>query len=330
MTTNALLFAHVITDLHNGAGQGLSHIDRPIIRERKTEFPYVQAETLKGNFRAEFRLRLPQSVTSDQLDILCGTEGRPRSTEAAADGKVAVVGHETGHRGFLEFTDANLLAMPVRSLRGGFVWLTTPLLLSRLLRFWQLAEPDWDKVRPVLGRDLPDGTILTAPGSGSALGVDGHAFLEEFAYSVVDSSEVGDLAAALAAVLWPDDPWWQARFVSHFGVVHADAFVHCVRHATEVKANIRIESEGERAGTTSDGSLRYTEYLPQESLLFALVEVEPVPDELLPKLRDATPQALFQKLVATKPLFQIGADETKGKGLVKFKVHPVLPAPRAT
>jgi UDP-N-acetylmuramoylalanine--D-glutamate ligase len=37
--------------LHNGAGQGLGSIDRPIIREAATDYPFVQSSTLKGALR---------------------------------------------------------------------------------------------------------------------------------------------------------------------------------------------------------------------------------------------------------------------------------------
>jgi CRISPR-associated protein Cmr4 len=41
----------VLTPLHIGAGQGLGHVDLPIVREGHTNFPYIPGTSLKGALR---------------------------------------------------------------------------------------------------------------------------------------------------------------------------------------------------------------------------------------------------------------------------------------
>lgn len=302
---NALVFISVVTDLHNGAGQGLGQVDRPIVRERKTGFPFIQSETLKGNFRAEFAARAVAS--GPKLSVICGDDSSQGSK----------------HRGFLELTDAQILAMPVRSLRGGFVWITTPLLLARLERFWRLVDASWAAASSVLALPVTPGTITVGTAAKAEIAHKGQVFLEDVAFRVEEAHAIDVFTKDIAQTIWRKGGWWANRFQKTFGLLAADDFAHFVRHATEVRANIQIHSTGEQAGTTKSGSLRYTEYLPQETLLYSLVEAESVPPELAAHLTDATgnieqPIELLAKLLETPGLFQIGGDETKGKGLVSL------------
>lgn len=41
----------VLTPLHVGAGQGLGHVDLPVVREAHTNFPYVPGTAIKGAIR---------------------------------------------------------------------------------------------------------------------------------------------------------------------------------------------------------------------------------------------------------------------------------------
>ncbi|MCX7739384.1 MAG: RAMP superfamily CRISPR-associated protein, partial [Hydrogenothermaceae bacterium] len=44
-------FFKVVTPLHVGAGQGLSYVDLPIVREVHTQFPFVPGSSIKGAVR---------------------------------------------------------------------------------------------------------------------------------------------------------------------------------------------------------------------------------------------------------------------------------------
>ncbi len=89
---------------------------------------------------------------------------------------------------------------------------------------------------------------------------------------------------------------------------------YCVSSCTEIQAQIKIDAE---TGTAQDGSLRYQELLPSDSILYALIcfgkqkhannefKVEMIYD--------------FIKKVFTDGSFvQIGGDETLGRGICKI------------
>src|SRR5262245_60857744 len=120
MTQEArLYFIHAMSPLHAGVGTGLDAINLPVARERWTGYPYLPGSTVKGVLR-DLAERLDGDHALAPRDIV-GAFGPP--TEHAGDA-----------RGGLVFSDASLLALPIRSLFGTFAWVTCPYVLGRLLR----------------------------------------------------------------------------------------------------------------------------------------------------------------------------------------------------
>jgi CRISPR-associated protein Cmr4 len=115
-----ILLISALTGMHNGAGEGLGVIDRPIIRERITEHPIIQSSSLKGVLRDTFEAR--EIVKKEKIKWFFGPLDK---------------GSDFG--GCISFTDATILAFPVRSLRGCFVWATSPLTLYRFQRITRIA-----------------------------------------------------------------------------------------------------------------------------------------------------------------------------------------------
>jgi CRISPR-associated protein Cmr4 len=91
-------------------------------------------------------------------------------------------------------------------------------------------------------------------------------------------------------------------------VVHDDDFTHFVRHATEVVARVGLEYEQK---TVRQGALFYQEFLPAETLFYAVVLANPSRREGDATGADAILSYLRERL---PPVLQIGGDETTGKG----------------
>ena len=111
-----IMFVNVVTPLHNGSGEGLGIIDNPILRERTTQFPIIQASSIKGVLRDSYEER----GSSDErgpidFDMLFGPSP----------------GNGEKHSGAISFGDGQILAFPVRSVRGCFAWITSPHVLWR-------------------------------------------------------------------------------------------------------------------------------------------------------------------------------------------------------
>ncbi len=97
-------------------------------------------------------------------------------------------------------------------------------------------------------------------------------------------------------------------------MLHDDDFTHFVRHATEVVARIGLDYERK---TVKDGALFYQEFLPPETLFYAVVLASPSRREGDAKDAGAMLAALAERVPA---VLQIGGDETIGKGLCAVRL----------
>lgn len=277
-----LLFVHALSPLHAGTGQGVGVVDLPIAREKATNLPYLPGSSLKGVLR--------DASPRDQRNAIFG----PETTNADA------------YAGSVHFTDQRLLLMPIRSLRGTFAWVTSPLILRRFRR-------DVDMVQ---AKQQFPATIPTVPAEGclvtstSVLVEDNNTVtLEDIPLASQSHAQMNAWATSLAAVLFPGDEEWQAIFASRLCLVHDEVFGFLVETATEVVARIALEEETK---TVKKGALWYEESLPAESVLSGLVIASPV---------KADAETVFQtigKLIA-KPL-QLGGNATVGRGLCQLKM----------
>jgi CRISPR-associated protein Cmr4 len=160
---NAALFLYAVSPVHMGAGQAVGVIDNPIQRERHTGHPCFAGSGIKGAVRHGFT-----AIGGDDklIDRLFGPES----------------GSADLHAGAVSFGDAQLVALPVRSLRGGYVYATCPQALSRAQRLLGLVgRPAGWKVPSVA-----EGHCLIA---NPALLSGGKLHLEAFEYEAKDSPD---------------------------------------------------------------------------------------------------------------------------------------------
>ncbi len=308
MAEHLIMFINVITPLHNGAGESLGIVDNPIIRERITNFPFVQSASIKGVLRDE-------------------------CSKKAANGKIikALFGPEPGkgeeHSGAVSFGDGQLFAFPIRSLKGCFVWATFPLILNRFYQRLTIANVTCNTLKPLLDSfsTPPDKAYICKDSEKHLLfikGADKKMLLEEFPINAEESIKLTDFAKEIGPKIFPDtkDTFLKNEFERKLVLLPEDTFKYFVTNATEVVPNIRI---GE-SGTTVTGSLRYTEYLPAESILYSLLTFEKakssVPDEFK-SINIKSAKDVADRFCSIKPdKIQLGGDETIGKGLVKLEL----------
>ncbi len=306
LAKSGMLWMSCITPLHNGAGETVDYIDRPIIRERHTGLPFVQSSSLKGVFRAHCKTKWETSTQCEhKLNILFGT------MDNTGDKNI----------GFLDFVDAYLFTMPIRSLVGGYALLTCPMVLRRLQQFAKQYTHPIDMIDPLMKitRDLAthQDHVLVTSASENLLAYKGKVFLEEYPLKAYKSEnpafkEFGDL---IGNVVYSDDDSMLKDFTDRLVVVSDTMFTYFTRFGTEIQANIRIGKNG----VTEEGSLRYSEYLPQESLMFIPFQAR------CPFKKDpyASANDVFDafKEIITDERLQVGGDETTGKGIVTFALH---------
>ncbi len=283
---------HAISPVHAGAGSATGAIDLPIQRERHTGWPHIQSSGVKGAFRDHCErvwmlkdLEIDKLVTDDKkaraLDLTNRVFGRSDANKSQA--------------GAISFSDAKLLAFPVRSNLAPFVWVTCPAILKRLSRDLSLVggTPSlFDKVGVVddtyglikgeLKGDLILEDVCLKPGAGDWAGVD-----EVFTKLV---------PAVDRLVLIPDN---------HFSFI--------METATEIQAQIKIKAD---TGTTQDGSLRYQELLPADSVLYTVI--------FFGEERVAESNAIVTDMLrsavqdAASTHIQMGGDMTLGRGIFQL------------
>ncbi|RME73476.1 MAG: type III-B CRISPR module RAMP protein Cmr4, partial [Planctomycetota bacterium] len=262
-TAGKLFVIHNQTPLHPGCGTATGTVDLPVQRERHTGWPLVPASSIKGVVRDGCRRKIARS---DDEESLNAADVQPE-LEA-----VFGPGHGSDARkaaGAIVFTDARLLAFPVRSLRGVFGWVTCAAALERLARDLALigSVPDWnDALAP-----LPVGEALVpaeSPLLASGRGKDGPIVLEEFELQAKQDETAANVAGALADML-PAPPSYDAtreRMKTHLAIVDDEQFTHFAQYATEVVARIGLDYARK---TVRKGALFYQEQLPPECLFYS-------------------------------------------------------------
>ncbi len=265
----------------------------PVQRERHTHWPLIPGSSLKGVMRAECARK--NGKDDDGVKAAFGPE-----PVAASD-----------HAGAVAFSDARILAFPVRSLTGVFAWVTCPAVLTRLSRDLGLVGVDGFPSIPPVENDKAACT------ENSPLLADGEQLmLEEFEFSRDNShdNDAGKVANWIAGQAM-DDEGTKERLRSHLAVLHDDDFTHFVRNATEVVARVRLDYDTK---TVSKGALFYEEYLPAETIFYSVVMCS---DSRRPGSQLSSAADILNWLRNNAPkTLQIGGGETVGKGFCAVRL----------
>lgn len=283
-----LLFLHALSPLHCGTGQAVGGIDLPIAREKPTNIPLVPGSSLKGTLRSR-------------------AEPSPMAT--------AVFGPDTAnasdHAGSVQFSDVNLVFLPVRSVCGTFAWVTSPYLLRRLVR--DAAEVGASKLAAL---QLPQpGKLDVACVSSERLKAGDKVVFEDLDFTAEVNPKVRALGEQVAPYVFaePDRPF----FLDRICVVHDDVMAMLLRTGMEVVARNRLDPETK---TVRRGALWTEEALPTESILAGVVVATPVPTK-----RGAPPPKAEELLSYVEQRasghLQIGGKGTVGRGLCHVTVR---------
>lgn len=290
-----MLFIYVETPLHAGTGRSLGTVDLPIQRERATNYPMIQASSLKGRLRAEMRDRNGWADDHAELVALFGKAGESGENWAGA----------------ISPGDARILLFPVRSLAGVFAWTTS---VDALARFQRAAE--------MVGL-APGWTLPPAPDkeqawvNGDTLKADAqNVVLEEFSFTANQGQAetvkaIGEWLAANALLTGYD--YWKRALPQKLCILHEDAFRDFVLYGTEVQTHVRLDPDKK---TVQTGALWTTESLPVDTLLYAPLMATSTRDGSKTSAEDVLKKIADLNLSRT----QLGGDETTGQGMVALRI----------
>jgi CRISPR-associated protein Cmr4 len=297
-----LLYLYAESPVHAGAADSLGVLDLPVQREATTGYPVIWGQSLKGALR--------------QAAAEAGaTKGWDERTLTAVFGSAPVGPDEAGREstaGALAVGDAQLVAMPVPTLRRTFAWATSELAVGRLARKYTALR----KADPRSTVSPPPPSRIPAVGDGQGLAASGEwaegaSRAEVLGPCLVEfgegpSTELAEWAGRLARDAVGDDPLFEpfaGKLRQDLLLVGADVMPALLRECTELTARVQLNDQK----TVEHGPF-YSEYLPAETILAAAVSLRPS------EQADAHLAALTTLLHGS--LLQVGGDETLGKGLM--------------
>ena len=309
-------FLIVETPLHAGSGNDLGIVDLPIQREKHTDYPKIEASSLKGSIREVF-------------------DAQAKNGEVKNDEVLLAFGPETGdlHAGALGFTDARLLLFPVKSVKSVFAWVTCPAVLERFKHDLSICQPTIDFVE-----NIPDDNTVS---NDSELfvreaGDTKKIVLEEYTFTVSPDNDCDTVANWISNNVLPSNVpsygYWREKMKKDIVVLSDDDFRDFVMLSTEVIARTKIDSN---IGTVATGALWYEEYLPTDSILYSLGLTTPLfVDEKKKKgtVFEITNQGNDKNVKEAKKvmdflednlpsIIQIGGNATVGKGIVRTNFY---------
>ncbi|NLZ45862.1 MAG: type III-B CRISPR module RAMP protein Cmr4 [Clostridiales bacterium] len=293
---SSLLSIKVITPLHAGGGNNLSIIDLPIQREVQSNYPKIEASTLKGCVRNAFEKNLKVNIENSMIDIIFGCEDQNNMTASAS-----------------AFSDARILFFPVRSVKGVFAYVTCPYVLKRFSNDIKLIN---NTIRLPNFADLkPEKCYIPKEDSSVTFSSGKTVMLDEYAFDACKNQELSDFIESMTRFL-PIIEEDLSQFKNRVVVISDDDFVDFVTNATEVITRIKIDNE---TGIVEDKQLFNEEYMPAESILYSLVFVS---DEHKSGNIFKSAEDIKDSFKQTMPDYiQIGANMTLGKGFVKCKLN---------
>jgi CRISPR-associated protein Cmr4 len=327
------LFLICETPLHVGSGSDLGIVDLPIQREKHTNFPKIEASSLKGALREAFEnpdkkaeifqndAKTFDSAKYEQYQIdIHRIFGFDDKTDFSAKAKNFLGDDKTQFSGALALTDARLLLFPVKSLYGVFAWITCPRVIKKFIADLGLAgittkfsNVDFEQEK---SKTTSKTEILKTNGDKK------QAYLEEFVFTLNQDTANGNvdkLAKWLKDNLFSstDTSYWATKMEKDIVVLDDNDFRDFVTLATEVITRIKINNA---TGTVQDGALFSEEYLPAESVLYSLAMFSDEFSSKEGKMTSTDVQTFFERgLGANYNIVQVGANATLGKGIVRTK-----------
>ncbi|HEX4418385.1 MAG TPA: type III-B CRISPR module RAMP protein Cmr4 [Kofleriaceae bacterium] len=274
---------HALSPLHAGTGHAAGIVDLPTARMKATGIPFVPGSSIKGVLR---EARQP----SPKTEAVFGPASKPED-----------------HAGALVVGDARLLALPVRSFRGTFVWATCPLLLTLALRDLAETSGQADPLKPGAARSLPG--VVRPADRGAVVAKDSicvhdqKLYLEDLDLPVTRSDDLKGWTVLLAPLVCPGED----IFTKRFAVVDDETMAFLWETSTQIDARVRIHPE---TRTVASGALWLEESLPPETLLIGLLAA----DRSRKTGQDLDPIQVLDYALGSVTVLQVGGKATIGRG----------------
>ena len=295
-----VFYIHTVSPMHVGSGSDLGIVDMPIQREGHTSFPKIESSSLKGSIREAFEMR-----GRTDLDILLKTymsfgydeTNAPSAVETAFPNK-----KDREFAGALGFSDARILLFPVKSAKGIFAWITSPMVLNKFIK--DLKISDNEQTFTIVENSISN---------DSKINIDNNSvILEEYQINITKKEDTQTIAEFLSTEL--DNYEIKEKLI----ILSDDDFKDFVTLSTEVITRTKIDNA---TGTVKDGALFTEEYLPSETVMYSLALASPVMTRVTQIQNLSSEDEVMNFFSSTVPdIMQIGGNATIGKGIVSIVI----------
>lgn len=326
-----IMYMRCITPLHVGCGNDLGVVDLPIQREKHTGYPKIESSGLKGCVREYFEDKAEMiDIDKNKEAEICVHKlfGYDRDSKSKHKEDIdKIFTDNSQYAGAVGFSDGRILLFPVKSAKGIFAWITCPSVLNKWLDEAKLDETRLCKKSDDLYESISSITFNPKENealcSGTTLLIKGNKdesdkiYLEEYEFNASQNNDVQKIAEKLSNVLQIND--LKCKLV----IVDDNAFYDFVTMSTEVITRTKINNE---TGAVQEGALFTEEYLPSETVMYAMVLFSPTflpnSDKNTAYLKNLTfkdvKTAFFDTMSEKGVVLQIGAGATIGKGITKI------------
>ena len=291
------------TPLHVGAGSSVGAIDQPIQRERHTGFPIIPASSLKGSFANQW----PVTLRNDKGELarLTSKKAGDKHVIDKIDSSNAawLFGSDDAHVSFagsLIFSEARVLAFPIRSAKGSYAWITCPLMLQR-------AKRDGVISGTIPAEPQDEQSIFKSDGLLALGTTEKKVVLEEYCFSHTDTYP--EALASEIATLVNDELF--SSITGRLVILSNGMMSHFVTTACDIAQHVRISDE---TGTAEEGGLFNQENVPSETLFYSLLSATSGRGEQFKAKKPDEAFTEFQTKVNGVNVFQFGGDASTGLG----------------
>lgn len=302
MSNTRLFWLHTLSPTHVGIGRGLGYIDLPIDREGVTNWPIIRGSALKGVWSDHFARKIVPRIEKGKDRRKLDT---PESKRLKAAFGVAGENNDS-NSGALIPTDARIVCLPVRSFRGTFAWVTSPLCLQMLARTLTLAGSNSIPAIPKI-TDADKAHHI----NDTALLENNHIYLEDLDLRAEKCSVANLWAIYLGMRIFDKDANWREQFIKRFVVLSDTVFDFLCQTGTEVHTRVRIQEDTK---TVVEGALWTEESVPAETILMGVLQCDRIFGH---HGEEITPSGLLDQFAKDELVLQMGGKATVGRGQVR-------------
>ncbi|KYN79030.1 type III-B CRISPR module RAMP protein Cmr4 [Clostridium sporogenes] len=280
-----------ISPIHAGSGQSLTSVDKPIQRESHSNIPKIEGSSLKGSIKHNVYHKL--GFNEDNKKVEKEKEGKKEEYKLFEK----MFGPDNGndYASAISITDAKLLLFPMRSATDIYKLITCPYVLRR----WK--EETNQGFEDSTLENIEDGHCVV--NQNSALLSSNKVMVEEYIFEAKEK----DLSSLFNESL-------KELQLNKVVILSDSDFIDMVTMYTEVITRNKIDVE---TGTAQGTGLFSEEYLPAETVMYFSVL-----ESAFYKGGQKETLKYFNKNIGK--IFQIGGNETIGKGIVKVLNYDLL------